>query len=198
MNRRRFQGFTLVELLVAMCLVVLVTGATAAVLSAGFRVWERVQSQWEMGSETEGIFLSVGRAVHNMHPFKKIPFEGEYDAFSFPMLVRMKVHGGPEYDEIGRVGFFFNSSTGSLCRSNHSYRGLSGSSVRAPDEIIITGVQRLRFSYLTLDAVSGAYTWSDSWKDVKPPRAVKVDVTYQLKATGETVNRSDVIEIPCA
>jgi len=196
-SRRAAAAFTLVELLVVICLMVFVTGVVVAVLSGGFRVWERVQRQWEVNTQTENTFLSFNRDIHNVHPFRMIPFEGDYETFSFPLLVDATTSEGLAYKEIGRVGFFLDS-TGSFCRSSHSYRGLSSASVRKPDRVIAGGIQRLRFSYLTADPVSGSYAWVDSWKDEKPPRAVKMEITYRMKTTGETVNRSNVIEIPSA
>ena len=90
MNRRHSAAFTLVELLVVICLMVLVTGAVTAVLSAGFRVWEKVQKQGEVNSKTQNTFLSLARDIHNVHPFRPIPFDGEYDLLSFPMLIDVK------------------------------------------------------------------------------------------------------------
>ncbi len=199
MRSVRESGFTFVELLVTLTLIGLVGAATVAMLAGGIRVWERTQGSSVSSQQMQLAFETMRRDLHNSCLFHPIPFEGAYDTFSFPAkLERETAQDGSVIREVGRLGYYLNEREGLLCRSKVPYRLLRSSSLRDSGSMLVSGVERLRFSYYALDPVTGRYEWKQACSEVTPPLAVKIEVGYRLAPKKPLITQSLVVYLPTA
>ncbi len=192
MNR----GFTLVELLVTLSLLLLVGGTAGSVLLGGLSVWERGQNQGLFDQQMRLALEEMKRELRSMRRFKPIPFEGSYDSFSFPLLVETELKDGSILEEVGRGGFFLDGAKRRLCRSRHPYREARTRSLRSGCAPIATDLDRLRFSYCLPDPSTGGVTWKGSVSSEEPPLAVKIEVGTYDRAKREFITRSAVVRLP--
>lgn len=187
-------GFTLVELLVALCLVVLIAGTAVSTFAGGFRVWERIQTRGGQDQQISIAFQQIRRDLVNSRPFGPIGFEGSYDSLSFPGLVFSEIAGGSE--ELGRVGYFSDSTRKALCRSIVSYRQVRRSGLRDSSDPVLTDVERVRFSYYSFNPSDGTYSWSSEWTSGPPPMAVKLEVAIEDPSSTQRKTQSLIVPIP--
>ncbi len=201
MNPRRKPGLTLVELLVVLSLLTLVIGAVIATLTGGFQVWERAQALGMHGQWAQVVFEQIRGDLSNARAFDPIGFKGEYDGFSFPTLVRVQLAQGDvqqEVEELGRVGYFWNSADRTLYRSRHSYRVVRRYSVKDLAHPVLMEVTRARFHYYGFNPEQGAYDWSDRWEKPALPLAVKMEISYPNGPTHQERTQAVLIPLPAA
>ncbi|MCM8812145.1 MAG: type II secretion system GspH family protein [Candidatus Omnitrophica bacterium] len=191
-------GFTLVELLVSVTLVAMITGVTVSIVMGGFRVWDRWREYSGRHLQVRLALEEFSRDLRNMHRFRPIPLDGRYDQISFPALLEFDTREGKRVLDIGRVAYFFNDAAGTLSRSEHSYRGLSGSSIRDGEKIIVEGIDRVRFFFYKPEAMGGT-GWTDAWDEKEEnfsPQAIKLEIGYTPYDKKEMVQQSVVVIIP--
>lgn len=196
-------GLTLVEMLVTMSLLVLIAATVSATFSGGMRVWERLRGgpreQW-----TQVAFAQVRHDLQNLRRFAPIAFKGAYDEFSFPALVtaapgterRALEDAAEPVPELGRAGYFFDSSRKQLCRAQHPYRLLRRARLRDACSPVIMDVERVRFSYYAQERLTKGYAWSSHWSSEEPPLAVKLEIGYRDPLTRQSVTEALVFPVP--
>ena len=195
MSSRR--GLTLVELLVTLMLFALIAATLTATFAGGFKVWARFQTGGAREPWLQVAFEQFRRDLHDARRFQPISFQGAYDMVSFPALVSTATDTG-DFQELGRVGYFWDGARRRLCRSHAPYRRLSHTSLKETCETVISDLNRLRLSYCTWDATEGAYRWSSSWSAKEPPLAVKLELTYDEPSTRRAVTQSLIVQVPVA
>lgn len=193
---RPVRGFTLVELLVAIALLAVVTLATAATLTSGWMVWQRlqayeVQDQWVMV-----FFHQIRRDLSNARLFAPVGFHGEYDTLSFPALVPAGEGFQTIPEELGRIGYFFETAKQRLCRSQTPYRMVSRKGLKDSFQTVLTGIDRVRFSYYAWDSLNEGGTWADSLSSTQLPLAVKVEIQYKDASNGIRKDQSLIVYLP--
>ncbi len=199
--RRRKAALTLVELLVTTCFLVLVGATVFATFSGGFRIWERVQNVGAQDRLLQIVLEQIRRDLANCRSFGPIGFVGQYDEMSFPELELFQFARGrlvEEREELGRVGYFFDSYHRTLCRSKQSYRVIRRYRVKESCQPLLTDLDRVRFSYCSLDPYSGAVEWSSNWEEKTLPVAVKIEIDYQNAATHQQRNQTLIVPLPAA
>ena len=195
----RSQGFTIVELLVSLALLALVAGTVVATFDGGIRVWERLRAQ---GTQEQWFELAFERFRHDlrkMRHFQPVPIKGSYDRISFPGIVASETTDGQTIDEIGEVGYFYNSSRKMLCRAEHPYRELRYRRLTDACHPVVEGIDRVHLSFYKYDEATGEGGWSSSWDMAdQPPLAVKLELGYQDPSTRRMVTQSLVVHVPLA
>ena len=192
-------GFTLVELLVTTVLVALVGATVVAAVSGCLRVWGRVDSHGSKTSWTELAFQSIRQDVRSLRAFTPIAFEGRYDTVSFPALVTPPITpDGSTEPEIGQVGYYFSGPRKTLCRAQYPYRVLRHTRLRDRCDPVLTGVDRVAFSYFAPATDTGQAGWTSSWSSPEPPLAVKVEVRYDERTTGQASTQLLLVHVPTA
>ena len=211
---RHASGLTLIEMLVALCLIALTAGAVGATFAGGMRVWERLRAQEGRDQWLQIAFDQFRRDLHNVRAFHGIPFKGEYDALSFTTLVSVDVardagqltdgpSGAPgeerlELEALGQRGYFLDSGRRVLCRSERAYQSLGSGRLRDRCAPMLTGVDRVRFSYYGFDASRSEYRWTEAWSSDDPPVAVKLEVGYREPSTQRPINYALIVHLPVA
>lgn len=175
-TRKNLTGFTLVELLVTSALLALMAGAVVATLAGALKVWQRAEDRGTNDQWVQVAFHQVRQDLQNVRRFKPIPFEGDYESFSFPTVITRSTAPETEVEALGERGYFFDWNRRNLCRSEHPYQGLRR--VRLTDSCspVLTGLDRLRFSYYGFDPHTNTYDWSATWSSPEPPVAVKMEI----------------------
>ena len=188
---------TLVELLVTLVLFALIAATLAATFAGGLKVWERFQTSGTREQWLEVAFDQFRRDLHDARRFQPIPFQGTYDTVSFPALVSTATETG-DYQELGRVGYFWDGARRRLCRSHDPYRRLAHAGLKDTCETAMSDLDRLHLSYYTWDAANGTYSWSSSWSAAEPPLAVKLELTYNEPSSRRPVTQSLIVQVPVA
>lgn len=192
-------GLTLVELLIALSFLAVLAVTIFGTLSGGFRIWERIQGAGSQDRLVQLTLEQMRRDLSRGRFFKPIGFNGAYDELSFPALVTMTYHreeGEREVDEPGRVGYYFHSPRRSLCRSEHGYRFVRRYRLKDSFHPVLTGIERVRFSYAKFDPERKTLEWSGSWEqDDGYPSAVKIEIGYLDETTKEQKRRTLVVPL---
>ena len=200
MLRRRERGLTFVELLISISLVGVIALTLFGVLSGAFNIWERVQGSGSQDRLVEFTLEQIRRDLCSARFFEPVGFEGAYDQVSFPSLVIMTYRRDKselEVDEPGRVGYWFDSGRGALCRSEHGYRLIRRYRLRDGRRPVLLGLRRVRFSYAKLQADGKAVDWSGSWEPKDGhPAAVKIEIGYLDEKSREERSRSLLVPLP--
>ena len=202
-------GLTFIEMLVALALLTLVAGAIAATLSGGLSVWQRAQTVGTRDQELQVAFLQLQHDLHGARRFAPIPFEGAYDAVSFPALVtterplpRAQAKDPRQAEEedmvLGRLGYFFDSGHRCVCRSSFEYRDVRLKRVKDACRPLLTDVERARFAYYGWDDASAGYGWVSNWCSPAPPLAVKIEVGWRRVATQPLASDTLLVRLPIA
>ncbi len=197
----RERAFTLVELLVTSCFLVLVGATVCATFSGGFRIWERVQNAGTQDRLFRIVLEQVRRDLINCRPFEPIGFVGQYDEISFPKCEFFQFARGrlvEEREELGRVGYFFDSYRRTLCRSKQSYRVIRHTRMKESCQPVLTDLDGVRFSYCSLDPQSGTADWSSRWDKKSFPSAVKIEIDYPNAATHQQRKQILIVPLPAA
>ena len=196
MTWRRSRGFTMVELLVTVTLVGLVGATVVAAVSGCLRVWERVSAQGRQEEWIRLAFDQLRRDLRSARHFAPVPFDGAYDAVSFPAIVPVDVRDGGSLDVIGRTGYYFNSLRSTLCRSQQPYQLIRRVAMKDSCHPVLVGVKRVRFSFYHPATETQGGGWSGAWGSADPPLAVKVEVGYYERATGPLKTQTLLVYLP--
>ena len=191
---RMVAGLTLVELLITTSLMVLVGGAIVAVLSGGLKVWQRARTY---GTHEQAALIACAglrRDLSNARRFSLTPFKGRYDAVEFPAAGRESADpDAPQ--EIGRMGYFLDDQRHLLCRSFAPYRLTERVRLRDRCQVVLEGVQRVRFEYFGAQAQTGLSDWSGGWEVKELPVAIKASVV--MKESGQSpTSHTFVVYLP--
>ncbi len=190
----RRRAFTLVELLVVCALIVFVMATTGAVIAAGFRVWERLRTHGDMAQQVMVGLAQIRKDIRSARRFSQLPFEGKYDRFS--VAGRMP-HEEPDFTDLAAITYRLDNATGDLCRSVVPLRDPRAARKRGCSTVL-SGVKRLRFSYLGQEPDSTNIGWQSHWESPQPPLAVRLEIQLRDLEESKDIPRSFVIGIPIA
>ena len=179
------EGFTLVELLVALALVALISVVLLGGVRFGARVWEASQVQSEAANEVHTIRRFLRERALSARPARAIGddsedgragFSGEAASFRLVTLMPDYVaRGGLYHFEIAAADT--GEDTG-LAVKWWPYGGAEagpGSGQRG----LLGGVEDIRLSYFGDADESGAMTWQDTWRLGRNlPRLISVKVIF--------------------
>lgn len=171
-------ALTLVEMLITMALMALVAGAIVAALTSGFKVYQRAR---EAGTTTQRAMIAFDETNKDLRSYREfglVKFEGDYDAFTFP--VARRAAGDPSLPlELGGLTYFLDAKRKALCRSFVPFRLSRRMRYERPCEAVLDDVSRLRFEYFGAEEPDGVASWAGSWESRRAPLAVKASVTTE-------------------
>jgi general secretion pathway protein J len=185
MDRRAAQGFTLLELTVALVLVALIGAVLYGSLSLAGDSWNRGETKVQRVSEMRSAEDFLRRTLTSQHPLrfqkvveKPLYFLGTRDALSYAAALPGRAGGGMYYFRLTAT------SEGRLVLArvipDYSAQALPdfGS---AESNVLADGIASVKFGYFGRDpgsADSVPPTWRDRWDDPQRlPDLIRVDVT---------------------
>ncbi|QBQ53539.1 prepilin-type N-terminal cleavage/methylation domain-containing protein [Nitrosococcus wardiae] len=180
------QGFTLVELLIAMTLV----GMMLVILFSGLRLatrsWEAAEQKLEVVEKQrviEGLFRRQIREqkllfFNDPEQGQTMTFAGTAEAMQFvaPLLTRLGLGG------LYWITFEVVKEGGEshLMMSWRPYRPEGQETTGREREVLLEAVEEIAFSYFGKKAVGEAPEWYERWEDTqRPPQLVRLQVRTQ-------------------
>jgi len=185
MGRRAVDGFTLLELTIALVLVALIGAVLYGSLSLAGNSWNRGESKAQKVSEMRSTEDFLRRTLTSQHPLrfqkvleKPMYFLGTREALSYAAALPGRAGGGM---------YYFRLTAGSdgrlmLARVIPDYSALALPDFgNAESSVLADGIASVRFGYFGRDPGSAdtvAPTWRDRWDDPQRlPDLIRVDVT---------------------
>lgn len=178
------RGVTLVELLVTVSLMALIAAATMAALTGGLKVWQRTA---EYGTQQQGavvVLERVRRDVQSARWSTLVPPKGRYDEYAFG-AVGVLPELGDAPAELGRLGYYHDSMKRHLCRSFVPYRLMKRERLRERCQVVLEGVQRVRFRFQDAPAGGKAGRWRESWDQAALPASIRVELELTPEGKAE-------------
>lgn len=170
-NRRRRQGTSLVELLVAVGLSMLLVAALVAAIAGGIRTWERAREGISVHTDAVLGAARLSQDIRNSFPFYAIRFSGGDDWMEFPAMVG--ADGSGAAPRIGTIRYAFDARSGTLRRMAWAFPGSAPDPARG--EELISLLERVAFTYYYASAeTSREYEVRSSWQDTGHPVGVHI------------------------
>ena len=197
------RGFTLIEVLVVLGIMVVLVTAIGASLAGGISAWGAARDFNSVETDAMIDLEVMQRDIMNAFPFHDIKFAGTKAAVSFPGLLALRDRGGAGDDEadeeglvrrIGTVRYFFENETRSLFR--HQYPYPEPSSGRKPEPVkVIGGLTGVTIEYYELPSeIGGKGSWVGSWDNVTNfPAQVRVRLMFSKDSSPELITRTFVL-----
>ena len=187
MKRHRCQGFTLLELTVALLLLALMSSVLYGTLSLSANSWDRGESKTNQVSDmrlTEEFLRQVlsAQVPLRLHKVLEQPlyFQGKSDSLAFAAALPGRVGGGTYYFrlELTPSG---ESSQLTLSRTIPDYAATALPDFSGAEHSILADrVAQVRFAYFGRDPDSNDAnipSWRDRWDDAQIlPLLIRVDV----------------------
>ena len=195
---RRAQGFTFIELIVAVTIFSIIAVSIYSVFRAGVRLWAGTNPLIQANQSTRYFFNTLSTDLKNSFPYNaasgaiqtfgsseenKPNFEGEEQKISFMTLVNVSTGAAMPHTEPARVVYSFDRSNGAVQRAVATKaEGLSEDRAVAADILNDVDGKDFGFEYCYKVAFSPteySYEWRDTWSDEdrdkgKIPRGVRV------------------------
>jgi general secretion pathway protein J len=196
MSRHSQQGFTLIELTVALVLVALIGSLLYGSLSLAGDSWNRGEAKAQRVAEMRSAQDFLRRTLTSQHPLrfqkvveKPLYFLGTRDALSYAAALPGRVGGGMYYFRLTASG---ENGRLTLARTIPDYSAQALPDFgNAESTVLADGVSAVRFGYFGRDpgsADSVAPTWRDRWDDPQRlPDLIRVDVTLSSGAAWPTL-----------
>ena len=165
MNLRK--SFTLVELLIAVCIFSIIAGALGATLFSALKLWQRARAT---GYSQTNILLtieSLSRDLRQSFILAEVDFKGNKEEIEFATIIG---------DEIYKLNYSFSSIKGFTVEKT-KHKDIVAKKDNIDSEIILFKAKTIKFSYFIFDDKELQYQWRDSFdQEDKVPLAVKVVV----------------------
>lgn len=170
-------GFTLVEVLIALAVFGLVTAGIVEVADYGFRVWgaqaRAISEQADLDATTRvlhGLVTrmdpgSVDEPPHVSGSRSRLAFTTD-----LPQAASLQ-HRHAD------VAIFVSAAHTLLLRWRPHMHTLAGVPPASSDAVLLSGVDDLQFSYLYPDGSNGS-GWTDQWSETYLPRLVRIHLGF--------------------
>jgi type II secretion system protein J len=196
---RQAQGFTFIELIIAVTIFSVIAVSVYSVFSSGVRLWSRTNPLIQANQSTRYFFNTLSTDLKNSVSYNAISpvyktfgssdgaesanFEGEEQKISFMTLVDVSGTGALPHTELARVIYSFDRPNKTVKRAvAMKAEGLSESRAKAAEILNDIDDENFGFEYcyrLGASPTDYDYEWKDTWSDEdrdkgKIPRGVRV------------------------
>jgi len=177
----RQRGFTLVELLVAMTLLVIVTTSLFGTMALTFRAKRNVTQVNDRYHEARQTLLRMTRELRMAFLRAELPeqmreedpkwitrFHGEADEIYFASTAHLRMHADARESDQSEVSYFLRSDSDSPYREKTLYRRESRRIDDKPERggtiwPVVQGVKELKLEYWDDSAEIADDAWQSSW-----------------------------------
>ncbi len=195
---RQAQGFTFIELIIAVTIFSIIAVSIYSVFRAGVRLWARANPLIQANQSTRYFFNTVSADLKNVVSYnaifqgvktfassdeKNVNFVGEEQKISFMTLVDASGAGALPHTELARVVYSFDRSKNTVKRAVATKaEGLSEDHAKETEILSDIDDKDFGFEYCYIDVSSPTeydYEWKDEWEDEdkdkgRIPRGVRV------------------------
>jgi len=185
---KKNNGFTAVELIVAVCIFSMMAFAAYSALSVGLNAYKRIKGF--AGSQNDALlaFEKIERDISNTFMINGIEFTGSASSVSFPDTSGA---AGP----VVKTTYYFDAEAGNLIRQEQAYAAaMKKSEEEGITSVELSPLKELKFEYCRYDEEKEACEWKDRWSGTEPPIAVKVEAAFD--SGGKTVKVKRIVLIP--
>jgi len=195
---RQAQGFTFIELIIAITIFSIMAVSIYSVFRAGIRLWSGTNPLIQANQSIRYFFNTISADLKNSISYNAVPtglktfgsseeenanFEGEKQKISFMTLVEVSDARASTHTEPARVIYSFDRSKKAVKRAVATKaEGLSEPNAKAAEILNDIDVEDFGFEYcyrLGASSTDYDYEWKDAWEDEdrdkgKIPRGVRV------------------------
>jgi len=195
---RQAQGFTFIEMIIAITIFSIIAVSIYSVFKAGVRLWSRTNPLIQANQSTRYFFNTISADLKNSVSYnavsqdikifgsseeKNANFEGEEQRISFMTSVDVSGAGILPHTELARVIYSFDRSKKTVKRAVATKaEGLSEDHAKAADILNDIDDEDFGFEYCYIIGASPTgydYEWKDTWSDEdrdkgKIPRGVRI------------------------
>ena len=170
--KKRPQGFTFLELMIALTIFSIMAVSIYSVLGAGIRVWRGSNAIIERNQSLRSFFDAISSDLKNAVKYKGIEFEGQAREMSFMALVDISdPANGSTRTELAKVIYSFDEGSKTVKRYVATKEsGFDKANAEGVD--IVSGIEDVSFSYCYKDeTLIVPYVWKDTWQvpEIIPP-----------------------------
>jgi prepilin-type N-terminal cleavage/methylation domain-containing protein len=162
------QGFTLIEMLVAIAILSVLALTVYGAFSNGLRLWQRI-NQEESHEDINIFLLKLSYELRRCFKFSNIKFLGEEDNISFATLIK-----ADREETIGQVNYFFDGSANTINRVQSNYSQLYQSKP-TPEQQVLKNIKSFNLQYYCCEPKQKKYLWLKAWDKKKVPSSIKAD-----------------------
>jgi general secretion pathway protein J len=199
---RRDAGFTLLEILLAVTIVVLVLGSIYGVFTGISRARDRVETRGAAGHQARVVFDRIGRELRSAYPLARTggAFTGDNGTGSIlPALSFATTAGTPAGGAHGGIRLVRyalarvpEGETGGYELLRSETPAFLGAATPEQASRLIAGVSALRWRFY------GDGSWQDEWPASAGRLPQAVEMTLTLQAGTETLPFVSSFEVPLA
>lgn len=205
--KRRARGFTLIEVMVAVAILMLVSVSVWRTLSMTFEIKQRVGAVNDRYQEGRIVLNRIAREIRMAFLRQPLPenmrettepnvvtrFKGEEDELYFATTAHLRIHAGARESDQAEVHYFLKSGDSREYRGKTLYRRESRRLDDEPDRggtiwPVLEGVKELKFEYWDDRKEIGDSAWTRSWDsnddEMQPVLPSRVRITLVLEQTG--------------
>jgi len=167
-NKLNSSAFTLIEILVTICIFAVIVVALGATLTSGIRLWKRAN---ESGYEEVNFLIESEKLNENIREtfaLEDIPLLGDKHSLQLPSL---------EGTMIFKSIYSFSPATKKLSLEKTTYENILADKEEIYLKKDLFEVDALEFSYLVYDLEEEAYLWQEEiTEESYIPLAVKIKI----------------------
>lgn len=183
-RRRGEQGLTLIELLLALAILVVLTGFLAGGLSIGRRAFDADRTS-EVSIETDAAIQTMSSLIASAMPVQadkanakpRVMFDGRQDALAFVGLSEGRsMRGGPQMIRLRRSGA---EIVVDMMGSTTEAAG-NGNDPASTRVVVLKGVRDIRFSYFGGASPPRPPVWQAQWSGAERlPDLVSIQIEFE-------------------
>lgn len=202
-NRRYKEGFTLIELFIAISIFAVVAIALYSTFFAGISVWRRSGESRDVYQDIRFVLDDMTRDLRNIVYYTKDPesafaFSGTADELDFITLEGPFVEKDTSRKELIKIVYRFDDAIDGLVRIRAD-KSLGFDIEKGEKEILLKDIEDLKFEYCYDSGdEDDPYLWEDKWedKDLRIPRGVKVIFQIKVAKVKEPLEFAKTVFIP--